>query len=142
MKRRVYILSLLSVFFISTTGLPLTVSMCSMDDMHTTEHCGTAPQKMVDHSCCSKDNVEPAVNIKMIDHGSCCQFKVVDNNISDKYLTSTNDAGFKSPVKIILVLNFSGMESQTVPPFNILTSSSPPPLSDNHIYLSNSVFLI
>ncbi len=142
MKRKVYILSLLGIFFISTTGLPLTVSMCSLRDSHTADHCALNPVKMDDHSCCSKDHAKAKVNIKEMDPGSCCQFKIVDNNISDRYLTTSNDPGPTSPVKTVVVLNFTGSESQIVSPFSIFTSSSPPSLSDNHIYLSNSVFLI
>jgi hypothetical protein len=141
MKRKVYILTLLGVFFISTTGLPLTLSFCSMNDSHPSGHCKMHMETMK-NGCCSKDVAHNEVKLTEKDFDSCCQFKIVDHNITDKFLISGNDTGTKTPVKALVTFNSFNYGSQIILSQNTYTDGSPPPLPDNHLYLSNSILLI
>jgi hypothetical protein len=142
MVRKIYILTLLGVFFISTTGLPLTVSICNMGDVHTKDHCEMDMQKMANHSCCSKDKEESPVKISQMDMGSCCQLKVVDNNVTDKYLSLANESFSKTQISKLIVSNIISYVTEVFPSQNFYSSNSSPPLTDNHLYLTNSILLI
>ncbi len=141
MKRKFYILTLLGVFFISTTGLPLTVSFCSMSASHSPKHCKMYKEMMKDHSCCSKVNNNNSVKLTLSGF-ACCQYKIVDHNITDQFLTSNNDHGSKTFVKILAAFSPVNYESHIISSQNIYTGGSPPPLLNNNIYLSNSILLI
>lgn len=142
MIRKFYILTLLGVFFISTTGLPLTISICNMGDLHTEDHCEMDMQRMVDHSCCSKDKDESPVKISQMDMGSCCQLKVVDNNVTDKFLSLSGETFAKTQITKLISSNIISYDTPVISSHNYYSNNSSPPSADNHIYLNNSILLI
>lgn len=142
MSKKIYILTLIGVFFISTTGLPLTVSICNMGDVHTKDHCEPDMQKMNDHSCCSMEKEDEPVKITTMDMGSCCQLKVVDNNVTDKYLSLSNESFSKTQISKLIVSNTISYTAEVFSSKNFHSSNSSPPLTDNHLYLNNSILLI
>lgn len=139
MKRKVYILTLLGIFFISTTGLPMTVSICSMKDMQASGQCEMAMNEM--DGKCHDDKSTGDVNVTK-DIPACCQIKIVDNNITDNFISSSNDIGTKTPAKIIFISDINIFTPEINLSNNDYTSGSPPLISDNHIYLTNSILLI
>lgn len=139
MKRKVYILTLLGIFFISTTGLPLTVNICGMKNMQSPKECKMHMDNM--QGKCHEDKSAGEVNMTK-DMPACCQIKIVNNNITDNFISSLNDAGTKTSVKIILVSGILNFTPEINLSYNIYTSGSPPLISDNHIYLTNSILLI
>lgn len=139
MKRKIYILILLSIFFISTTGLPLTVNICSMKNLQSPKQCKMHMDNM--QGKCHTDKSAGAVNMTK-GMPVCCQIKIVDNTITDNFISLVNDTATKAPVKIILISGIINCTSEIYLLNNINTSGSPPLLSDNHIYLTNSILLI
>jgi len=142
MARKIYILTLLGIFFISTTGLPLTVSICNMGDLHTKDHCEIDMQKMTDHSCCSKDEEEIPVKISQMDMGSCCQLKLVDNNVKDKFLSLSNESFSKTQISKLISSDVISYDTPVFSSHRYYSNNSSPPVADNHLYLNNSILLI
>lgn len=142
MARKIYILTLLGVFFISTTGLPLTVSICNMGDLHTKDHCEIDMQKMTDHSCCSKDEEEIPVKISQMDMRSCCQLKLVDNNVKDKFLSLSNESFSKTQISKLISSDVISYDTPVFSSHRYYSNNSSPPVADNHLYLNNSILLI
>ena len=142
MIRKFYILTLLGVFFISTTGLPLTVSICNMGDLHTKDHCELNMQKVMDHSCCGKVKENDPVKISRIDMDSCCQLKVVDNNVKDKFISLSNESVSKTQIGKLISSDIINYETPLFSLHKYYSNNSSPPLADNHLYLNNSILLI
>jgi hypothetical protein len=142
MKRKIYILTILSIFFVATTGLPLAIHMCSMKGMSPTSTCKMHNMMKEEHNCCNNKEDENPVKISLNDFNACCQFKVFNKNITDQFLSSGNDLSVISNFKIINAGIFTDYQTPDVTVQFNYTSSSPPTLLDNHIYLDNSVFLI
>lgn len=140
MKRKVYIFTLLGIFLISTTGLPVTIRFCSMKDMKSAMEC-KMHMKMT-NKCEGSNDDDNSVKIKAIDFDSCCQIRIIDKNITDKYLTSEKDSGTKISVKAPLISELINYQSQLILSTNLYTNNSPPPLSENHLYLTISILLI
>ncbi|HSD62545.1 MAG TPA: hypothetical protein VLB50_02070 [Ignavibacteriaceae bacterium] len=90
---------------------------------------------------CLEDNSAVKINMTK-DLPACCQIKIINNNITDNFISSLSDAGTKTSVKIILVSGILNFTPEINLSYNIYTSGSPPLISDNHIYLTNSILLI
>ncbi len=74
---------------------------------------------------------------------NCCTVKTVDSSIKDNYLSSNNS--FTSNIQLLAVLATPVINNEIAVfgNFNqIYFDTSPPPLSDNSLYLTNSILLI
>ena len=94
-----------------------------------------------DHSCCNKEDESP-LRITLDEYDGCCQIKMIDSNLTDQLLTVGNDVISKTSIKIILTGVTDSYQSPVLSAQFNYNSNSSPPLSDNHIYLNNSVLLI
>lgn len=141
MVRRIYILTLLSIFLVSTTGLPLTLHICSMNGLASADTCKMHKVMEEEHSCCSKEDESP-VKITVNNFDGCCQFKVIERNLTDQFVPVSSDISQITHLKIILSVSDIVYNTPLVLAQYNYISSSPPPLTDNHIYLDNSILLI
>ena len=141
MKRKIFILTLLGVFFTSTAGMPFYMQVCSMYGLNSTNQCKMHKSLREDHSCCKNEDENPVkITLKAFD--GCCQIKVFNKNITDQFLSSANDVNLKSNLKVTLPVINVLYQPPVFSVQNYYTSSSPPPLLNNHIYLNNSILLI
>ncbi len=138
MKKKIAVISLILLFFVSTTGLPLSVNLCTMMDESRSESCEMHSK---DNAC---ENENHPVSIKTeFNKEDCCKTEIVDKSISDKYLQVDVHKHNLNQI-IIVIINFNLSESN-----NLFTNSvkyfndiSPPTQFSNHIYLDNSILLI
>lgn len=141
MKKKVFKISLLLLFFISTTGLPVTIQLCNM--AKDTE-CEMMNKKSMSKHCESTPAGNDLSNSNYSSQYSfnCCATKTINSLIKDSFVS------FKTEIKFNLVelphSLFTDIENNTVSAKLIfhLTDSSPPKSNDNNLYLSNSVLLI
>ncbi len=140
MKRKLFILTLLGVFLFSSTGFPIALHICSVNGLSPAASCKMHQEVKKEHSCCSKEEEAP-VKITVNQFDGCCQFKIVESSLTDQIIISGNDLNIKTNVSSLVTGIISSYHS---PAFSVLdfSSSSSPPVSDNHIYLTISVFLI
>jgi hypothetical protein len=141
MKKQIYIYSLLGVFFISTTGLPLSLHICSMNGLASDEECSMHKPIEEDHSCCSKEDESP-LKITRNQYDDCCQFTMIDRNLTDQILTAGNDVISKTSIKTVLSGITILYDAPLFAASSNFNSNSSPPLEDNHLYLNHSILLI
>lgn len=75
---------------------------------------------------------------------NCCTVKTIDYSIKDHYLNSNNN--LNNNIQILAIITISGLNSiftDTNKEINkIYFDTSPPLLSNNSLYLTNSILLI
>ncbi len=137
MIRKILISTIVLVFFVSTTGLPLTIHLCSMSKTE------MATCKM--HSKCMHcENVEHSkYSGSKIGKDDCCKTEFKYEAIGDKFLQINSQKDFQVQNFIAhLVLNLTEQTNQREVNYDLFTGTSPPQLIDNHLYLNNSILLI
>jgi hypothetical protein len=141
MKRKLFILTLLGVFLFSATGLPLSLHICSVNGLSSASTCKMHNKMQEDHNCC-KDQDESPVKITVNQFDGCCQFKIVERNLTDQILNAATDINVKSSVKSLLTGIIPIYHSPAFSDTFGYYSNSSPPAAENHIYLNISVLLI
>lgn len=146
MKRKITILSLIFLFTLSTSGMPLILHYCGSmesltlwDSINFGEQCEMHSPKVNVISCCES---EPEDFTKIVsDYDNCCEDLIVDTSVKDNYLSSKTELKSSVEITLLLSLNFD-LNINSVSHNLSIEDRSPPNLSSNKVYLSNSVFLI
>jgi len=138
MKKKISIISLVLIFFVSTTGLPLTINLCTMMDTPAADMCEMHSK---DNSC-EYDAHQNSIKIQ-IEKAECCKTQLVDKSICDKYLQlNAQKLNPNSSLTAIINLDFSSLNYSLTNSIKYFSDSSPPTIINNHIYLDNSILLI
>lgn len=146
-KKRIFILSFILLFLVSTTGLPVTYHLCQMIEQFAAggldeyEVC-KAEMKKIEPSCCAQETIEYSVKISS-NTPVCCQSEFAFNKVKDEFIFNNSDLNFFSSIQnlfqvvtlIPATVNFSSEES-------FYCDSSPPFLIDTNLHINNSIFLI
>jgi hypothetical protein len=104
------------------------------------ESCSACTKVAEKKSCCESNNSYP-VNYKS-EKDKCCETKVIVSRIDDQFLlVKTDPVTELSKLTDSVVYNDIIISSENSI-CHISQDSSPPPKSQNHIYIINSVFLI
>lgn len=92
-------------------------------------------------SCHEKNaNQDSKINLHSED---CCTVKVIDSKVKDNFLFShLENQNHLQVVSFISVQNTSSELLSSIHANKIYFDTSPPPLSGNPLYLTNSIFLI
>ncbi len=143
MRRKIIISSFLVVFLASSTGLPFTVTFCTMgNDVPTSDMCPMCIKKGRPDRCPAKELANDNTNTSQI-KSICCEQNTFDYSVKDKFVSSKTES---EKVVQLSVLSGVSFNLQAVPvvqnPAKFLYGKSPPLLENNHIYKDNSVFLI
>jgi hypothetical protein len=140
MVKKLYILTFISVFLLSITGLPLTLHLCSMQDsaeLSSCEMCSSEPVKTVD--CCSAAADDSEVYfVKVVD--TCCQEQLVDNKVEDVFYSKSELKD--SPVNSLTLLTYIDDQEYFETSY-ILLKNKPPIISGSgKTFIDISVLLI
>ena len=142
MIKKISISTLLLLFFVSTTGLPLSIHFCKMGSSAASQTCtihNEMNKKM--HQSCNQDKEENSYFT--VEKGSCCKTEIVNKPISDKFLqVDAQKHNLKQNITPVIISDLAIGNNSPAITFNYFTDSSPPTLINNHIYLNNSVLLI
>ena len=139
MKKKISILSLAILFFASTVGLPFVLHYCEMMESVSFEVCEMHNVQSSSVSCCETKNEADVFLTNGYDQ--CCSTKLVDLSVKDNFVISKSDLISKTQLPVVLCININSDLSK-ISSAKFYTDTSPPPISDNHIYLTNSVLLI
>jgi hypothetical protein len=144
MFRKIYILSFVLTFFISTTGLPLTLHICKMMEMENIAECSMCESSKTETQipCCSEE-MEDEINVITDFTDPCCELTIIDKKLSDKFFFSAHSSKEEFILVSILVADiYDNQNIFSISISNSLISESPPGLLTNHLYLNHSVLLI
>ena len=137
MKKKILILSLVTVFFVSTTSLPVTEHLCKMTQ--TVKTCNCSMMKHCMMGC--KSHSDKNVNLLSLKN-NCCSTKTIDTKVKDEYLSQQKTNNNVQTLAVVLISNpFEGIEKLNLNK-KYFQDFSPPLLTSNNLYLSNSVLLI
>ncbi len=138
MKKKFSIILLVFLFIVSTIGLPLSINFCSMMD---TPQVGMCEMHSNDTAC--ETEIHHIILKTELTRQDCCKTEIIDKAISDKYL-QVDIHKHNLNYNIIAVINPNLTENigSFVNSVHYFNDSSPPSLSNNHIYLSISILLI
>lgn len=138
LKRKFQIFSLSFLLLISITGLPIAYHICFMMQSISLQSCGMCQNAST--KCC-KDEVD-GKEILSSTKDNCCSVKFVANPIEEKYLTSSTEKQ-KLEIKnnyFATIVDNIAFKIEILKHFYI--DKSPPKITSNTLYLSNSILLI
>ena len=143
MFKKTQIVSLILLFFISTTGLPAFYHYCEMMGKKSLKECYMCSQEKEEkYSCCSEEVAENFVKLTS-EKSTCCQDKFVYNKVQDEFLFNKSEINYFTSTQIL----FHSV-SLITPSVDFLLEnsfycdSSPPFLINPELNISNSVLLI
>ena len=138
MKKKISVISLILLFFVSTTGLPFAVNFCTMMDTPEADICVMHS----DHKTCECEAHKLSVNSE-ISKDDCCKTELIDKSICDKYIQiNIQDNNIIQYAAAVIDNDFLADNNLVVNSSKYLSTASPPTLLNNHIYLDNSILLI
>ncbi len=143
MIKKISILTILLLFFVSTTGLPLTVHFCNMVNKEVSATCdmgmSSIQMEMMHKACHEQRANDNIVSMKALD---CCKTETIIAGIKDSFIANKTEPQ-KNSVSEVISLSIIPVVFSTQKIFTYsLIDTSPPSISSNHIYIYNSVFLI
>jgi hypothetical protein len=142
MVKKVLTYIILTVFLVSSAGIPLSLHLCSMMGEASFDSCEmcTEMEKQVKKSCCEEENQEGNIKIFSSDsEAGCCETTIIEKSIKDQFISYKFE---KCLVLVSLSITTSDLElSADKPEFHILPEVFPPGYGSS-IYLKNSTFLI
>ena len=144
MKRKISILTLVLLFFASTTGLPITLHLCKMMEMEIMTECSmcNSSKDKIQMPCCTEE-MEREKNVITDSNDPCCELSIIDNKLSDKFFFSKHKSYEEFRLISILVENSNLYQNNfSFSTSNKLINESPPGLLTNHLYLDLSVLII
>jgi len=140
MKKRILISSLIILFLVSTTGLPVTISMCKMT-AEDADQC-TMHQKPVRSMCCIEEVSESMLRISRTTP-NCCQVSFVYNKVESEFVNNKTEINFYSSFQsLIILVSLIPEQFEISYSESFYTDSSPPFLIDPEIHITNSSLLI
>jgi len=138
MKKKISVISLVLLFFVSTTGLPFAVNFCTMMDTPEADMC----EMHLEHKTCEYEAHKLSVNSE-ISKDNCCKTELIDKSVCDKYIQVNNQSNNLIQHAVAVINNdFLAADNLVVKPVKYFNDASPPTLLNNHIYLDNSILLI
>jgi hypothetical protein len=139
MKKKIFILSLAALLFVSTTSLPVSVHLCRM--AKTTKTCTCKMMKNCKMHC-GLNNSNKTTGIHPVKN-NCCSTKTIDTSLKIEYLSQQNNTNDNIQTLVVILTN-NPFESILQLRLNkkYYQNVSPPLLTSNNLYLNNSVLLI
>ena len=138
MKQKIITYLLLSVFILSTIGIPVSLHYCEMMDLVSLQSCGMCDTKAP--TCCKGDNTGSIV--KSENDVSCCTNKIIASSSDEKYLTSTFEVQKTEAKSFVFIIPKQQYFTEELSNKTFSSDISPPPNYSNSIYLNNSILLI
>lgn len=144
LHKRVIILAVLSLFLLSTSGLPVTYHLCRMMEekpVSECEVCKTEMNKIV-MPCCAEETPDYAVTVSS-EYLVCCQTEFVYNKLEDQFLANKSEVTYFSLFSYLYhTIAYIDSRSDIPASDSFLADASPPFLINPELHIVNSVFLI
>lgn len=143
MYKKVIVIFFNLLFFVSTTGLPLTIHFCSMTETEMTEspkcECQVMNNSNMHKACNMTKDASKDISVKA---QHCCESEIALKYVKDSFLINKTEIQKNITFSKILVSLLPLHENiKTFTNFSY-TDTSPPLLSSNQLYIYNSTLLI
>lgn len=138
MKQKIITYFLLSVFILSTIGIPVSLHYCEMMDLVSLQSCGMCDTKVP--SCCKVYNTSSI--LKSENDVSCCTNKIIAASSDEKYLTVTYEVQKTETKSFVFIISIKQYFTEELSNKTFSSDISPPANYSNTIYLNNSILLI
>ena len=143
MIKKASILTLLFLFFISTTGLPFSVEFCNILNKAIKTECSLlASGKDTNELSCPFEMEKAADKSISFKDENCCSQEFITIGVKDSYISNKTEAQNQSVTIILPVSNNIFSEKELEISTYTYIDTSPPLLQSNTLYLNNSVLLI
>jgi hypothetical protein len=141
MKKRIYILTLTFLFVVSTTGMPIIIHYCSMMNTASLQTCEMHTKEINKSSCCESETQTSEIADSYFSKSlnECCKDVTVDHSVKDTFVSSKTDFNFSLHIDAIVTSEFVLTPNYQT---DVEADTSPPRISSNKIYLTNSILLI
>jgi hypothetical protein len=138
MKKKTAVILLTLLFFVSTTGIPLTINLCSLMDTPDADMC-----EMHSKSNTCEPGFHHSSVKNQIEEAACCKTELVDKSICDEYLqASIQKQNLNSNIIAVINIDLVLINNSLINSVKYFSNTSPPSLINNNIYLNNSILLI
>jgi hypothetical protein len=143
MIKKGFILTLLLLFFASTTGLPFSVEFCNILKKEIKTECPLfTPENNENELSCPFEKEKAAEKSTSFKDEDCCSRKFMIIGVKDSFIPNKTEAGNQSLTIILPVADYSlPVTVQQVSNYTFI-DTSPPLLQSNTLYLNNSILLI
>ena len=143
MIKKTSILTLLLLFFVSTTGLPFSVEFCNILKKEIKTECPlfTQENENTELSCPFEKN-NPATNSTSVKNENCCSQEFIIVGVKDSFIPNKTEARNQSVSVVLPISDYSLPETEQEISTYTFIDTSPPLLQSNTLYLSNSILLI
>lgn len=143
MIKKASILTLLFLFFISTTGLPFSVEFCNILKKEIKTECPLFTHENESNVLsCPFEMEKAAHNSISFKNEDCCSLEFIIVGVKDSFIPNKTEAQNQFVTIVLPISDYSlprtGQEISTY----TFIDTSPPLLQSNTLYLSNSIFLI
>lgn len=143
MIKKISILTVLLLFFVSTTGLPLSIHFCKMikKEVNSTCKMQMTEKKMEDmHSTgCENKNEDESVSAKK---QNCCKVETIIAGVQDSFISGKTEAENNLTNQLFPIAEIPVvLISEEISTYSFI-DTSPPLQHNNHLYLTNSILLI
>ncbi|BDQ04325.1 MAG: hypothetical protein KatS3mg037_2900 [Ignavibacterium sp.] len=144
MKKKIEIISLSLLLFVSTTGIPMYYHYCQMMEQTSMNSCDVCSVELNEEqsSCCSENSIEGKTIISS-ENSDCCQINFIYLNVDDQFLLiKTELANRTSNFEVIINFLTDNILTEHFTKRFFFKDLSPPTFNKPDIYLSNHSFLI
>jgi hypothetical protein len=143
MIKKISILTLLFLFFVSTTGLPFSVEFCNILKKEIKTECPLlTSQKVKNEMSCPFETEKAADNSISFKDEGCCSQEFFTIGVKDSFISNKTETQNQSVIIILPVSNYSSPKTELEISTYTFIDTSPPLLQSNTLYLSNSILLI
>ncbi|MGA8265159.1 MAG: hypothetical protein WB779_12020, partial [Ignavibacteriaceae bacterium] len=141
--KKASILTLLFLFFVSTTGLPFSVEFCNLLHREIQTECSLlTPSKGKDELHCPFEMEKAANKSVSFKDENCCSEGFIIVGVKDSFISNKTESQNQSVTIVLPISNYSLPETEQEISTYTFIDTSPPLLQNNSLYLSNSVLLI
>jgi len=143
MIKKIFILTLLLILLVTTTGMPFSVRFCKILNTNANSLCKMQnDENKSENKCsgCCKDKT--GSKNETIKNHDFCKLATANINITDSFILIKTDVQNNLEYSVSIHYDVSNIFSLLKISHSISSNISPPQLQNNHLYLSNSVLLI
>jgi hypothetical protein len=143
MVKKGFILTLLFLFFVSTTGLPFSVEFCNILNKAIKTECSLLTSGKAENELNCPFEMEKAApkSITFKDE-NCCSKEFITIGVKDSYISNKTESQNQLVNIVLPVSNNIFSETEQENSTYTYIDTSPPLLQSNTLYINNSVLLI